>query len=118
MARAKDIESLLKGKSSQVRRLTKALIAIARRNTPGAEERVYFGWKNVMYTYGGMKKAVCAVGPLTSYVNLYLMRGPDLKDPAGLIEGKGHVKVRSLQDARRPALAALIRAAAKLANER
>ena len=115
-----DIDKLLSKHSATVRSITKALAAMAKKNAPGVEEKVYFGWHNIVYTYGGMKNIVCVIGPYTHHVNFYLPKGALLKDPDPLFEGAGktmrHVKVRTLQDARRPALARFVRSAAKLAR--
>jgi len=60
---------------------------------------------------------VCAIMPAKAHVNLQLFGGAQLPDPHGLLEGTGkgmrHVKCRSVADARRAGLLALIRAAAK-----
>jgi Domain of unknown function (DU1801) len=53
-----------------------------------------------------------AVAPHTAHVNLQLADGVDLPDPDGLVEGTGkrirHVKVRSVEAARSPALRAIM----------
>lgn len=50
-----------------------------------------------------------------SHVNLGFYRGAALKDPDGLLEGAGknlrHIKVHSVAEAKRPAVAALLRQA-------
>ena len=50
--------------------------------------------------------------PFRSWVNLGFFRGISLRDPQGLLEGRGrnlrHVKVRSTNDAERPGVRALI----------
>jgi hypothetical protein len=74
----------------------------------GARQYGYDGW--------GMG----ALAAHTNWVSLAFMRGADLPDPAGLLEGTGkkvrHVKVRSAEQLaeRREALVALIEAAAGL----
>jgi hypothetical protein len=51
------------------------------------------------------------------HVTFGFLRGTSLPDPAGLLEGTGknlrHVKVKSLDDLRNPALRKLIEAAAR-----
>ena len=53
--------------------------------------------------------------PYKRWVNLGFYQGAELDDPEGLLEGTGakmrHVKVRSVEDAKRSALAALVRGA-------
>ena len=55
------------------------------------------------------------VGVQGSHVNLGFYHGASLEDPDGLLEGAGkalrHVKVRSVREARAPALARLVRGA-------
>ena len=50
--------------------------------------------------------------PYKRWVNLGFYQGVDLADPEGLLEGTGakmrHVKVRSVDEARRPAVRALV----------
>ncbi len=70
-------------------------------------------------TYGvGPRKMIdgyAYILPHSAWVNLGFYRGTDLPDPEGLLEGMGarmrHVKIRTLDDARRPALRNLVTAA-------
>lgn len=70
-------------------------------------------------TYGvGPRKMIdgyAYILPYTSWVNLGFYKGTDLPDPEALLEGTGarmrHVKIRSLDDARRPAVRTLVAAA-------
>ena len=70
-------------------------------------------------TYGvGPRKMIdgyAYILPHSAWVNLGFYRGTDLPDPEGLLEGTGarmrHVKVRSLDDARLPAVRDLVAAA-------
>ena len=53
--------------------------------------------------------------PYKKWVNLGFYQGVDLADPEGLLEGTGakmrHVKIRSIDDAKRPAVRALFESA-------
>lgn len=64
--------------------------------------------------YRGLRFTVAAY---REHVNLGIARGADLPDPAGLMEGKGkvhrHVKIRSSDQLREPALRDLMTAAAQ-----
>lgn len=55
--------------------------------------------------------------PHKSWVNLGFYKGADLKDPKNLLEGTGakmrHVKIRSIEDANRPSIQALVKEALK-----
>lgn len=68
-----------------------------------------------LLAYGrGLKMAeqLWYIAPFKAHVNLGFMRGTELNDPAGLLEGTGkrlrHVKLRSLGDVEHPALRALM----------
>jgi hypothetical protein len=65
---------------------------------------------------------VCNVTAWTRHVNLGFVRGIDLDDPAGLLQGSGkamrHVQLRSLEDLGRPEIRALLRQARKQAGIR
>ena len=70
-------------------------------------------------TYGvGPRKMIdgyAYILPHAAWVNLGFYRGAELPDPDALLEGTGarmrHVKIRSLDDARRPAVRTLVAAA-------
>lgn len=74
----------------------------------GARQYGYDGW------------GMCALSPHKNWVSLYFMRGSELKDPEGVLEGSGkqmrHLKLRSLQEVeeRRDVLRRLIQQAARL----
>lgn len=61
---------------------------------------------------------VVAVGSYSRHVGVEFWRGTSLPDPTKLLEGTGknlrHVKIRTLAEARSPALRALVAAAARL----
>jgi hypothetical protein len=64
------------------------------------------------------KGTVCVIMPLESDVNLSFPRGDELPDPDGLLTGSGkyarHVRLCDPEDARRPALRALLEASIAL----
>ena len=70
-------------------------------------------------TYGvGPRKMIdgyAYILPYAAWVNLGFYKGTDLPDPEALLEGTGarmrHVKIRSLDDARHPAVRTLVAAA-------
>lgn len=84
---------------------------------PDASEVVRLGDRAATYGVGPRKMidGYAYILPYSAWVNLGFYRGTDLHDPEGLLEGTGarmrHVKIRSLDDARRPAVRALIAAA-------
>ena len=76
------------------------------------------GYGARQYGYNGWGMA--ALSAHNKWVSLFFMRGVDLEDPDGLLEGTGkkmrHVKLRTLEQAeeRRSALLSLIEAASRL----
>ena len=62
-----------------------------------------------------MKEGYAYLMPHRAHANLGFFQGAALDDPEGLLEGTGkalrHVKLRTAEDARRPAVVALIGAA-------
>ena len=120
------VEELLRGRSPEVGQWVAALRKLVRGIAPGVSERVYMGWRVIMYSReksapgaaAKMSKMFCGIGPLKDSVNLYFHQGARLPDPDGLLEGTGkgmrHVKIRSTKDIRARALKKLVRAAYKL----
>ena len=84
---------------------------------PNACEVVRLGDRAATYGVGPRKMidGYAYILPYKSWVNLGFYQGVDIADPEGLLEGTGakmrHVKIRSLDDAHRPAVRALIQGA-------
>ena len=76
---------------------------------PKAEEKAYRGWAIRLRTERGL----VAIAGFPDHVNVKFWRGTSLADPKGLLQGTGktvrHVKLRSVEDARRPEIRSLIR---------
>ena len=117
------LSRLVESKSPVVRQLYVDTHALVLETLPGVvysvdTEDAMIGYGTRQYGYDGWGMA--ALGPYTKWVSLMFMRGTDLEDPEGLLEGTGkkmrHVKLRSLEGLgeRRGALVSLIQAAAKL----
>jgi len=76
-------------------------------------------WVSILYstTPKRMKDNICLIVVYPDHVNLLFMRGVDLKDPNGLLEGTGkamrHVKMRTVADVGRPGVRQLIEQAKK-----
>ena len=64
-----------------------------------------------------MTEHFCWIQPCKSHVNLGFNYGAELPDPDGLLEGTGklfrHVKIKALEDVKRPALRKLLEKAVK-----
>jgi len=117
------IEELLQGKSDVVRQVyikTHRLILETLPEVAHATERkdgsTWYGTRQYGYDGWGM----AALNAHAKWVSLALVRGADLEDPSGILEGTGkkmrHVKVRSLEqfEERRDAVRGLIQAASRL----
>ena len=72
------VEQVLKTCSPRVRQIVESLRKLVRDAAPGAEERGYTGWGNIVYVHHSM---FCYIGPQKDSVNLGFHRGVDLPDP-------------------------------------
>ena len=92
------------------RELAAAVRKLIRSAAPKLEERILWG----MPWYLGKEK-VLVVTATGERINLGFWRGTSLKDPKGLLEGTGkgmrHVKLRSVDEVRAPAVKTLIQEA-------
>jgi hypothetical protein len=94
-------------------RLADAVRRVAR--TAGPDLKTEVKWGNPWFVGTDL---ILLVGAFTRHVGIEFWRGTSLRDPQGLLEGTGknlrHVKVRTLAEAKSPALAALFREAIRL----
>ncbi len=108
---------LIKHNSPEAQQLALDLRKLILRLMPKASQKIHPGWGVIDYQLGE-KRDFISIGTQKKYVNLYFMRGAELSDPAGLLEGSGklmrHVKIRSQKDLQNKALHALIRKASSL----
>ena len=93
--------------------VNRALLGTVDRAAPGL--RVVRKW-GMPWRVG--RDLVLLTGAFRAHVGIGFWRGTSLPDPHHLLEGTGknirHVKIRSVQEAQSPKLAALVRAAAWL----
>jgi hypothetical protein len=81
---------------------------------PDTVEVVRLGDRAATYGVGPkkMSEGYAYILPHKNWVNLGFYKGADLPDPGGLLEGTGkmlrHVKVRTIEDAERPEIRALL----------
>ena len=98
----------------EMRPIAKRLREIVTKVDPDTVEVVRLGDRAATYGVGPkkMSEGYSYVLPHKNWVNLGFYKGADLPDPAGIMEGTGkklrHVKVRSVEDAERPEIRALI----------
>ncbi|HEX6548219.1 MAG TPA: DUF1801 domain-containing protein [Candidatus Dormibacteraeota bacterium] len=113
---------------AEVRPIVEAAISVVREARPGVEEVAYdmkqprspsMMWKLVRFRTGGTN--VAGVGCFRHHASLFFYRGIELDDPEGLLAGRGkesrYVTLRSAEEARRPAVAALVRQAFALPSK-
>jgi hypothetical protein len=115
MARMKvyaSFDDYLEGQSVKNQAIIRALRQFVKRVEPGLSEAVK--WGNGCWV--GSKGPVAYVYSDTGYVQFGFFHGSCLKDPKGLLEGKGqyvrHIKVRRPAEIDERAFAALLRQAA------
>ena len=110
-------DDLLAATEERLRPILHALRQTIRDIHPEACEVVRLGDRAANYGVGPRKMldGYAYLMPQRAWVNLGFYQGVGLPDPERLLDGAGakmrHVKVRSLDDARRPALRALVAAA-------
>lgn len=101
-------------KAGKMRGVLKGLRALVKKTVAGCEEYVN-PWKIPSFDSNG---TVCGFMTGKEHVTFIFLRGAELADPEGLLEGTGksvrHVKVRTTADVKKPALKKLIVEAAKL----
>jgi hypothetical protein len=110
-------EELLVGVEPDLAAIARRLRAIIRAVHAGAVETVRLGDNAATYGLGPKKMTdgYAYIMPMRGYVNLGFYQGAVLADPERLLEGTGkglrHVKMRSLADANRRPVRALLAAA-------
>ena len=99
----KSFTGLIRDHAPAVRRIARALRDLVYEELPDAEERFY-GGKHAMAMYRTTAD-ICWIQPLKARCNIYFMRGPELSDDDGCLEGSSdrqrHAKVCSLDDLER-----------------
>jgi hypothetical protein len=104
----------VKQKSSELGEVAQGLRQLMKKTVAGTAESVN-PWKIPTFESNG---PMCFFMVGKNHVTFGLLRGTSLPDPAKLLEGTGknlrHVKLRSVDDLRKPALKKLIQAAARL----
>ena len=119
MAKAKieTFDDLLQMTEEPLRPVAAELREIVFEVDPDTCEVVRLGDRAATYGVGPRKMldGYAYVMPHKNWINLGFYQGAELADPDGLLEGTGaklrHVKIRSLDDANRPAVCALIKGA-------
>lgn len=108
------MDDFLAGYPPPVQAVAREICAMVRRAMPGAHEIVYATQNHIGYGASALRRdLVCYVCPVRDYVRLGFMYGSALDDPERLLVGEGarlrHIKLRSVEEARRPAVEDLVR---------
>lgn len=117
------VEALLHGYPPPMREIAEQLRGIVKRATPEAAERVRVGWRLVAYDLPIKRSGAffAWVGPEAKHVHLGFPKGVLMEDPDRVLQGAGITKyARWLtfvpgDPIHEPALAALVREAARVA---
>jgi hypothetical protein len=110
-------DELLEGVEPKLAAIARRLRAVIRNVEANTVETVRLGDNAATFGVGPKKMTdgYAYIMPMRGYINLGFYQGALLADPKQLLEGTGkglrHVKVRSLADADRPAVRALVAAA-------
>jgi hypothetical protein len=108
------IEAYLKKKDAHLGDVAQGLRRLVRKTVASTRESVN-PWKLPTFESNG---PMCYFSVGKSHVTFGFLRGTSLPDPSKLLEGMGkglrHVKLRSVDDLRKPAFKKLIQAAARL----
>jgi len=115
------VEQFLADLPPDLQAITRELVAIARKNMPMAHEFIYHDAVGYSVSESPYDR-ICYIAPQKKgYVNFGFFFGANLPDPKHLLVGEGkrlrHIKVRSVHDAKNPALGKLIAATWKEAPE-
>jgi hypothetical protein len=115
------VQAWLANLAPDIRAIARRLRTVARENMPKAHEFIYHDAIGYSVNDSPLDR-ICYVAPQKKgYVNLGFFFGAGLPDPEKLLIGEGkrlrHVKVRSVGEAKNPALAKLIAATWKEAPE-
>lgn len=110
-------EGVIAESSPEMKAIASDLRALLAEVMPNITEVPWANQKIAGYGVGPKKMSehFCYLAPQKAHVNLGFMYGADLPDPDGLLEGTGqamrHIKIRSLEEVKHPAIKQLIIAA-------
>ena len=108
------VEEFLSSFPEEIRRMSLELRNVARKAMPRAHEFLYYDAINYSLNDSPLGR-ICYISPMEKYVSFGFMFGVRLDDQHHLLEGGGkrarHVKIRTLKEAKSPALKDLVKAA-------
>jgi hypothetical protein len=108
------VKEFLSNYSEEIRRISEYLRKMARSVMPGAHEFLYYDAINYSVSDSPLGR-ICYISPMEKYVTIGFLLGARLDDQRHLLEGSGkrarHVKIRTLEEGKNPALKELVKAA-------
>src|SRR5213593_1512204 len=108
------ITEFLSDYPEEVREISGELRVMARKAMSGAHEFLYYDAINYSLSNSPLER-ICYISPTQTHVALGFLFGAQLDDQYHILQGVGkrarHVKVRTLEEAKNPALKELVKAA-------
>src|SRR5712664_300082 len=108
------VEEFLSNYPDQIQKITEEVRHMARRVMPGAHEFLYYDAVNYSLSDSPLER-ICYISPAQTQVTLGFLFGTQFDDKHHLLQGIGkrarHIKIRTLEEARNPALKELVKAA-------
>jgi hypothetical protein len=108
------VEEFLSSYPDQIRKITEEVRHIARSAMPRAHEFLYYDAVNYSLSDSPLER-ICYISPAQSQVTIGFLFGAHLDDKHHLLQGIGkrarHIKIRTLEEAKNPALKELVKAA-------
>ena len=108
------MKEFLSNYSEEIRKISEDLRKMARSAMPGAHEFLYYDAINYSVSDSPLGR-ICYISPMEKYVTIGFLFGARLDDQHHLLKGNGkrarHVKIRTLEEGKNPALKELAKAA-------
>jgi len=108
------VKEFLSNYSEEIRKISEDLRKMARSAMPGAHEFLYYDAINYSVSDSPLGR-ICYISPMEKYVTIGFLFGARLDDQRHLLEGSGkrarHVRIRTLEEGKSPALKELVKAA-------
>ena len=108
------MKEFLSNYSEEIRKISEDLRKMARSAMPGAHEFLYYDAINYSVSDSPLGR-ICYISPMEKYVTIGFLFGARLDDQRHLLEGSGkrarHVRIRTLEEGKSPALKELVKAA-------
>ena len=108
------VKEFLSSYPEEIRKISEDLRKMARNAMPGAHEFLYYDAINYSLSDSPLGR-ICYISPMERYVTIGFLFGAKLDDQRHLLEGSGkrarHIKIRTLEEGKNPALRELVKAA-------